>query len=164
MSRNIPSIQQAQFLYLSDHPDQHYEKISSVLKEGYNELDKYNIDANNIIKDSYLSRRNIDLIQKWTSMEVLKQTGIKIPYQNLQHVLDVANKIYITYGQNLPYGLKDQIYELNMKTVLHLSDTIVNELYARARYYKDIESANFIENPKYMGARGQRALPTTMKN
>ena len=161
MSRNIPEIQQAHFLYLSDHPDQHYEHISSVLREGYAELEKYDIDASFIIKDSFLSARNINLIQKWICLEVLKRTGIEIPYQNLIHVTEVANAMYDAYGQNLPFNLKEQIYELDMKVVMHLSDIAVNELYARARYYRDIEAANFIENPQYMGAKGQRALPSS---
>lgn len=161
MSRNIPEIQQASFLFLSDHPDQHYEHISTVLEKGYAELEKYNVDSSHIIKDSFLSPRNLNIIQKWICKEVLKRTGIEIPPQNLIHITEVANATYDTYGQNLPFNLKEQIYELNLKVVLHLSNAAVNELYARARYYRDIETANFIENPQYMGGKGQRALPST---
>ena len=69
-------IQQAAFLFLSDHPDQHYEHISSALKDGYAELEKYDIDASFIVKDTFLSARNLNMIQKWICMEVLKRTNI----------------------------------------------------------------------------------------
>jgi hypothetical protein len=162
MSRNIPEIQQGHFLYLSDHPNQYFENITDTLQEGYNKLDKYDINASFIIKDSFLSARNLNLIQKWLCADVLNKTGITIPYQNLIHITEVANAIYDAYGQNLPFNLKEQIYELDMKVVMHLSEIIINELYARARYKRDIESANYIDNPKYMGSRGQRALPSTL--
>lgn len=164
MAYTNPELQKAPFLFLSDHPNQYFDKFTNILKDGYDNLENKNVDGSFILKDTFLSARNLNIVQKMICREVLKRTGIEIPYQNMIHITEVANAIYDIYGQNLPYNLKEQIYELDMKMVLHLADIAVNELYVRARYYRDIESANFIENPQYMGSKGQRALPSTFRS
>jgi hypothetical protein len=159
MSRTVPIIQQAPFLFLSDHPDQHYEHINDAMKAGYEKLNKLDIDPGTVIKDTLFSQRNINLIQRWLTLDVLAKTGIQIPPQKMEHIMHVIEGMYSTYGQNLPFNLKEQIYELDMKVVQHLSPLVITELYARARYYRDINAANYIDNPQFMSAKGQRALP-----
>jgi hypothetical protein len=162
MSRFLQDIQQAGFLLTSDHPNQYFEQVNRAIKQGQHELDEMNVDATFIIKDTFNSARNIDLIQRWTIKEVLKKTKILIPYQKIEHILPVMHNIYDLYGQNLPFALKEQIYELDYKVVSTLVSTIIPEMVSRFRYIEASNSANFIELPKYMGSRGQRALPSTM--
>ena len=102
------------------------------------------------------------MIQRWTIKEVLKKTKILISYQKVEHIMPVMSGIYELYAQNLPFALKEQIYELDHKVVSILVSTIIPEMVSRFRYIEASNSANFIELPKYMGSRGQRALPSTM--
>ena len=162
MSRFLQDIQQAGFLLTSDHPNQYFEQVNSAIKDGHRELDELNIDANFIIKDTFFSARNIDLIQRWMIKEVLRKTKIVISYQKVEHIMPVMSGVYELYGQNLPFALKEQIYELDYKTVSILVSTIIPEMVSRFRHVEATNTANFIELPKYMGSRGQRALPSTM--
>lgn len=158
-----PALQQAPFLYLADHPDQNYERITDAMRKGYDEMNKLDVDPSFIIKDSFLSARNIDIIQRWLIRDVLAKTGIEIPYQKMEHIMELANATYETYGQNLPFNLKDQIYELDLKVIQHLSPIVIAELYARTRYLRDIDSVGYVDLPQCMSARGQRTLPTTSR-
>jgi hypothetical protein len=164
MSRFLTDIQKAPFLLTSDHPEQYFETVDNALKNGYDELNKLNIDANFIIRDTFMSGRNIDLIQRWLIKEIYKHTKILIPYQKIEHIMPVMNSVYDLYGQNLPFQLKEQIYELDYKVVSILVDTIIPEMVSRMRYIDAIESAPFIEQPIYVGSKGQRALPSTMSS
>jgi len=161
MSALHSSLQKAPFLYLNDHPDQHFELIDQSLVEGNHALKQIGVDSSFIIKDSLFNARNIDIIQKWLVFEVERQTHIIIPYQNEQHVLQAMTGTYAAYAQNLPYSLKEQIHELNLKVVRALAEAIVTELYARTRYLRKIETANYMDRPLFVGAKGQRALPST---
>ena len=162
MSRFLQDIQQAGFLLTSDHPNQYFEQVNGALKQGQQELNELNVDADFVIKDTFFSARNIDMIQRWTIKEVLKKTKILISYQKVEHIMPVMSGIYELYAQNLPFALKEQIYELDHKVVSILVSTIIPEMVSRFRYIEASNSANFIELPKYMGSRGQRALPSTM--
>lgn len=159
---HLNEAQKASFLLMSDHPNQYYEQLNDAMKQGYNELNKLDVDANFIIKDTFFSARNIDLIQRWIIKEVLLKTKILIPYQKMEHIMAVMNSIYNIYGQNLPFALKEQIYELDNKVVYKTVESIIAEIQSRAKYNEAINSTNFIEQPLYTGSRGQRALPTTM--
>lgn len=162
MSRFLKDIQQASFLLTSDHPNQYFENVSQALQSGYQELKQLNVDANFIIKDTFFSSRNIDLIQRWMVKDVLKKTKILISYQNIEHVMPVMSAIYDLYGQNLPFGLKDQIFELDYKVVTILVDTIIKELIAKFNYLEARKTPGFIAAPKYVGSRGQKTLPSTL--
>lgn len=158
------SLTKTPFLYLCDHPDQNYEKIDFAMKKGFSELQKSNVDASFIIKDTFLSARNVDIIQRWLILDVFNKTGIRIPYQKLEHVMEVIINTYESYAQNLPFNLKEQIYELNQKVIQHLSPVVVAEIYARGRFLHDIQNPRYIDNPVFVGAKGQRTLPSTFQH
>ena len=120
-------MEQSSFLLTSDHPDQYYEKLNKALVAGYDELEKVNVDASFIIKDTFFSPRNIDLIQRWIIKETQQKIKILIPYQKIEHIMTVMNSVYGIYGQNLPFALKEQIYELDKKVVYVTVDSIINE-------------------------------------
>jgi len=162
MSRFLSDIQKGSFLFTSDHPEQYYEQVSEALKQGFSELEKENVDASFIIKDTFFTARNIDIIQKWLIKEVKKKTNILIPYQKIEHIMAVMNPIYETYGQNLPFNLKEQIYELDTKVVETMVPYVVSELQSRVNYLDMIQTANYIANPLFVGSRGQRTLPSTL--
>lgn len=161
MSRFQSDIQQAPFLYLNDHPKQYYENINDVMQQGYIELEKYDIEPSTILRDTFMSARNIDLIQRWLIREVVKKTNILIPYQKIEHITQIMNAVFNTHCQNLPFGLKQQIFELDIKTITIIVPTIISELQSKILHIKAIDSINFIEQPIYMGAKGQRSLPST---
>jgi len=158
---NQLEIQQAPFLFLNDHPNQYFESYTEAFNNGNKTLNNVGVDSSFIIKETLHSTRNIDIIQRWTIIEVERKTGITIPYQNEKHVRQAIEGIWQAYGQNLPFNLKKQITDLDYKIVITLVEAIITELYTRMRYHRDIESANFIENPIYVGSKGQRVLPST---
>jgi len=162
MSRYLSDLQKGSFLLTSDHPEQYYEQVSEALKQGFSELEKENVDASFIIKDTFFTARNIDIIQKWLIKEVKKKTNILIPYQKIEHIMAVMNPIYETYGQNLPFNLKEQIYELDTKVVETMVPYVISELQSRVNYLDTIQNANYIANPLFVGSRGQRTLPSTL--
>jgi len=162
MSRYLVDLQKASFLLTSDHPEQYYEQVSEALKEGYNDLERDNIDARYIIKDTFFSARNIDIIQKWLLKEVYRETKVLIPYQKMEHIIAVMNPIYETYGQNLPFNLKEQIYELDTKVVYTIVPYVIIEMQSRVNYLDTIQNANYIANPLFVGSKGQRTLPSTI--
>ena len=162
MSRYLSDLQKGSFLLTSDHPEQYYEQVSEALKQGFSDLEKENVDASFIIKDTFFTARNIDIIQKWLIKEVKRKTNVIIPYQNIEHIMAVMNPIYETYGQNLPFNLKEQIYELDTKVVETMVPYVVSELQSRVNYLDMIQTANYIANPLFVGSRGQRTLPSTL--
>ena len=153
-------VQKAPFLFLNDHPNQYFESIDEKMNKGYKQLN--NIDATDIIKNVLFSPRNVDIIQKMVVSGIHKKFNILIPYQKLEHVNQAISGIYHTYAQNLPFGLKEQIKELDLKIAITLINAIATELYARTRYLESIETAKYIDLPKYVGAKGQRTLPSLM--
>jgi hypothetical protein len=162
MSCFLNNIQNAPFIIFNDHPDQYYEQITNKIKDGFKNLEKYDVDASFIIKDSFFSARNINLIQKWLINDVRKKTKILIPYQKIEHIVPVMNIIYNNEGRNLPFALKEQIYELDKYVVKYLADTVIPELQARTKYFESLETAGYIDRPQFMGAKGQRSLPSTL--
>jgi hypothetical protein len=136
--------------YLEDHPNQHFESISEKIESGYKNLENMNIDANFIIKDTFFSAKNIDLIQRWIIKEIIKETKIKISYQKIEHLLLIMNSIYSIYAKNLPYNLKEQIYDLDKKVVNECKRLIIVELISYSKYIDTINSANYIDLPIYI--------------
>jgi hypothetical protein len=162
MSNFTDDIQKGWFLLMSDHPNQYYENVTDALNSGFNELNKLGVDASYIIKDTFFASRNIDLIQRWLIKDVQAKTKILIPYQKIEHIMPVMSSVYELYGQDLPFSLKEQIYELDNKVVIILVESIIAELASRIRYLQDSSNSGFIEQPIYAGSKGQRALPSTL--
>jgi hypothetical protein len=163
MTNYLNDIQRGSFLLTSDHPEQYYEQISSALKNGFEELEKHNIDASTIIGDTFFSARNIDIIQRWLIKDVKRKINVLIPYQKIEHIMEIMTLIYDTYGQHLPFGLKQQIYELDAKVVETTVPHIILELRSRTNYLDTIQNANYIDNPLYVGNK-QRVLPSTLNS
>jgi hypothetical protein len=157
----LNKIQNAPFVLLSDHPDQYYEQVNNEIKKGFKNLEKSDVEASFLIKDTFFSARNINLIQKWLINDVKKKTKVLIPYQKTEHIIPVMNIIYNNEGRNLPFALKEQIYELDKYVVKYLSDTVIPELQARTKYFEALETPGYIDRPTFMGAKGQRSLPST---
>jgi len=153
------NIQLSSFLLTSDHPEQYYEQMVEAMNKGYNDLEKMNIDAGSMIQETFFSARNIDIIQQWLVKDVRRRTNTIIPYQKIEHILMIMNLIYNTYAQNLPFGLKEQIRELDSKVVGMTVPTIVEELRSRVNYLDTIQNANYIDNP--VNTVSRRALPST---
>jgi hypothetical protein len=160
MSRLLSNIQKAPFLFLEDHPDQFYEQINETMEQGYNELRNMNVDVDEVIKDTFYSARNIDLIQKWLIKEIALKKNIKIRYQKVEHLLNIMAGIYETYCQNLPFSLKEQIYELDRKVVEFCIPIILDEIIGNNKYLEKLNTANYIDQPLCVNSKGQRQLPS----
>ena len=160
MSDYFSDIQKGSFLFTSDHPEQYYEQLSGALQQGFDDLEKNNVDASTIIEETFFSARNVDIIQKWLLKEVRRKANVIIPYQKIEHIMSIMTLIYSTYAQNLPFGLKEQIRELNAKVVGMTVPHIVEELRSRVNYLDSIQNANYIDNP--VSTFGSRALPSTL--
>lgn len=135
------------FLFIEDHPDQFFEKITDKIQSGYKDLEEIGVDGNFIIKDTFFSARNIDIIQRWIIKEIIKKTKIKIPYQKTEHLIPIMDSIYSREGKNLPFNLKQQIYELDKNVVNECIKLILVELESHSKYIDKINSANYIDQP-----------------
>ena len=134
------------FFYLEDHPNQYFENISEKLESNFNILKLYNTD-HDLIKNTFYSSQNINIIQRWIIKEVLKKTKIKIPPQNIDHLKSVMDSIYSLYNQNLPYSLKYQIYTLDKSVVIECLKLIIIELKSYSNYIDTTLSAGYIDQP-----------------
>lgn len=164
MSQLLSNIQKAPFLFLEDHPDQYYENINQTMEQGYAELRQLDINVDDVIKDTFYSSRNIDLIQKWLIKEVKIKTNINIRYQRLEHLKNIMDGIYETYCQNLPFYLKEQIYELDRKVVDFCVPIIISNISSDIKYLDKLNTANYIDQPICVSSKGQRQLPSIMSS
>lgn len=137
---NIP------FFYLEDHPKQYFEDIAEKLSSGFNNLKDHN-NHEFLIKNTFYSAENINIIQRWLIKEVAKKTKIKIPAQNIDHLKLIMDSIYSLYSQNLPYALKAQIYFLDKTVVFECLKLIEIELKSYSKYIDATQSTSYIDQP-----------------
>lgn len=160
MPNLLSDIQRAPFLYLEDHPDNNFEKIKKTIDNGFS---KINYDTvNNTIRTIFFSARNIDIIQRWTIKEVYYRSrkSLLISYQNPLILNQLMNDIYIEYNQQLPFSLKEQIYELDSKVVNLIVPNIINNAMGQVYLIRDQQTYTTIPRPESVNSKGSRITPS----
>ena len=146
------------FLFLNNHRKDYFNKLT-------NKIDSK--DANYqgyILQETFFLDENIDLIQKKIVMDVYNKSNKKylIKFQKIEKVNIIMQYIFNEYAQHLPYNIKEQITELNNKTVSIIYIDIIKNLESHEKYIIDSTNQPIpIDRPQNVNGAGNKTLPST---
>ena len=114
----------------------------------------------NLLNQTYFSPANFRILQNRIRYAVFQETGQIIDEQSSDDLFMVMRAIYLTYGRNLPYNIKEQIEELNQKVADWCVPKIAAEVSMYSRYLKDIDTMPVpMEHPVSLSSAGTRSKP-----
>jgi hypothetical protein len=114
----------------------------------------------NLLNQTYFSPANFQILQNQIRYAVHQETGQIIDEQSTDDLFMIMRAIYLTYGRNLPYEIKEQIEELNGKVLDWCVPKIVAEVQMFARYLKDIDTMPVpMSHPVSLSSAGSKSLP-----
>lgn len=155
----LPNIQNYPFLFLQNHQNNYYNQYSQLLNN-YNEN-----NCINILKEAYLSNKNIDYIQNRLKCVIYNNTKKKyiIPDQKREHLYQIMEGIMNDYCHFLPYNFKEQIADLNEKVIKHSVPYILNQIESQEKYLEEIQKPfPVMDRPENVSIQGKRTLPSMM--
>ena len=117
----------------------------------------------NLLNQLYLSAENIENVQQRIRFEVYEASNQQhvIGRQSERELVIIMRSIYLTYGKNLPTGLKQQIADLNDLVVLEVVPKILSEIQTHVRYLWDASTQPMpLAHPQSMSTKGQKILPS----
>jgi hypothetical protein len=149
-------IQWAPFLFLNDHVNK-YDKIAKEV------MASDNSEIYDKLREAFHSNENIEIIQKELIMYVYKVTKgtFLIEKQNKASLLTVMEYIYLYYGRNLPINIKEQIREMNKKTVGLAAQSIITHCQQYMGYLRDINKRPINILPINPSKKGTKTLDVT---
>ena len=88
----------------------------------------------------FYSNENIELINRQLVLVVFKKTGgqIKINFQSKDDLQVVMRWVYINFARNLPFKIKEQIKDLNVKVIKEVLPKVLTEANQYLDYIRDI--------------------------
>lgn len=112
----------------------------------------------------FYSDDNIEIINKLIVLRVYKETGgkIKIPFQSRDDLKVVMRWVYINYGRNLPFKIKEQIKDLNNIVVCQTVPNLISAANQYLDYIRDIEMPREPLPPPINASR-DKTLPSISK-
>jgi hypothetical protein len=148
-------IQWAPFLFLSDHVNKYDQLAKKVMTSDDSHIYQK-------LKDAFHSDANIEIIQKQLIMYVYRATKgtFLIDKQNKESLITVMEYVYLYYGRNLPYDLKEQIREMNRKTVALIAPSIITHCQQYMGYLRDIDRRPINDLPINPSKKGTKSLPS----
>ena len=155
MNQGQLNIEQAPFLFLSNHPNDYFRKLSNAKKSSTIELDQ------TIIKDTFLSFKNFSYINNEIKRKVYESTVEKyiVLDQTYEHVHLIMIKIY-----NENSHISD-INILNKLTIDFCSKTIVKEIKHKQKYLKLIYSKpTTMPEPENCSLRGRKTVSSRLES
>jgi hypothetical protein len=152
---DLTQLQFAPFLFLNAHVKE-YDKMAKKI------LSTDNTQVFDKFKELFYSDANIEIIQKQLILSVynVSKKTFLIEKQSKNHLKIVMDYIYLYYGRNLPYGITEQIRELNKKVVDILTPSLMTHCTQYVNYLKDIETQPYNELPINVSNKGSRTLPS----
>jgi hypothetical protein len=144
-SNFLTNFQKAPFLFLNDHPNDYYTKVSKVLDNKKN-----NICYDENFQKTFFSESNIKIINILIKKTVYNNTCNKyiIRDQKREHLYQIMKGIYQDYAQHLGFKQKEQIEILNKMVIDYCVDIIIKELEFRTNYLRDVfEPRRLIPSP-----------------
>lgn len=89
----------------------------------------------------FYSKENIDILNKQIVLTVFKKTKgkIRIPNQSLDDLKIVMRWVYVNYGRNLPFKIKEQISSLNKRVVCEVVPNLITASNQYLDYLRDIQ-------------------------
>jgi len=125
------------------------------------DLVKGNIEKN-VLNMAFFSPENVQIIQNRIIREVYdrSQGKYRIGPQSAENLLIIMRSIYLQYGKNLPYNIKEQIQELNTYVANFAVPQIISEADMYQQYRKDITSLPTpMSQPMNISRAGTKSLP-----
>jgi hypothetical protein len=114
----------------------------------------------NLLNQTYFSAANFKILQNQIRYAVHQETNQVIDEQSSDDLFMIMRAIYLTYGRNLDYNIKEQIVELNGKVLDWCVPKIVAEVQMYARYLKDIDTMPVpMSHPVSLSSAGSKSLP-----
>jgi len=120
-----------------------------------------NIHTKNELSDIFFSRKNIDAVQEGIRYMVYKKTCGKhtIGKQSETDLIVIMRSIYLQYGEYKPYGILEQVRDLNSRVLEYCVPKIVEEINIYMHYRKDINSLPVpIDRGEFVSSKGTKVL------
>lgn len=120
-----------------------------------------NIYINNPISTIFFSQQNIDALQEAIRYQVYVKSCNKhiIDKQSETELFIVMRAMYLQYAQHKPYGIKEQIQELNKLVLEHVVPKILNEIQIYTYYKNDIQQLPVpLERGAFSSSKGTKVL------
>jgi hypothetical protein len=145
------------FLFLNNHRKDYFNKLNNHINGNSKNYQGY------ILEETFFLDQNVDLIQKQVIMEVYKMSNKKylIKFQKKETINIIMQYVFNEYAQHLPFNIKNQIIELNNKTVKILCSDIIENLNSHEKYMRDSTTQpKLLDRPENVSYAGNRTLPS----
>jgi hypothetical protein len=150
-------IMKTPFLFTQDHKNDYWGAAQEATK---------GLVTENILSRIFFSPDNYRLIQRMLRYAVYHASHKKylIEDQNEQELTIVMRGIFLEFARHLPYKYKEQIMELNYRTVDDLVPNILTEIEAHEGYLNHImKPREIIDRPVNASITGIKGLiPSVM--
>ena len=117
----------------------------------------------NLLNQMFLSAENIEHLQtriRYAIWVASKKQHV-IGRQNDTELLIIMRSMYLTYGKNLPTGIKQQIQDLNELVVQEAVSKILSQIKQHIWYLYDRSTQpNPLQHPVSMSNAGTKQLPS----
>ncbi len=114
----------------------------------------------NLLNQTYFSPANFKIVQNQIRYAVYQETGQVIDEQSADDLFMVMRAIYLTYGRNLPYNIKEQIAELNQRVADWCVPKIAAEVRMYQQYLRDLDTMPVpMSHPVSLSSAGSKSLP-----
>jgi hypothetical protein len=127
-------------------------------------ITKTNINNISILKESFFSDENIELINKQIILTIWKKSNkkYKVNFQNKDNLLVIMQYVFLEYAKHLPYNIKGQIRDLNCQVVGEIVSNIITNFEQKLGYLRDIEKRQpLVDLPK--SSTADRTLPSASR-
>lgn len=131
----IHKLEKAPFLFWNEHPKNYYQRFNNVKQ--CEEATCEDADTAELVREAYFLPENIEIIQRAIIKNIAKKTNYIISRQKDDDIIILMNGIYHDYAKHLPYNLKEQVQELNDRTVNFVTPYIISEIESYQKYLID---------------------------
>ena len=117
----------------------------------------------NMLNQLYMSAENIENLQTRIRYAVWMASNKQhvIARQSDTELQIIMRSMYLTYGKNLPVGVKEQINDLNDLVVQEAVSKILSQIQQHVGYLFDRSTTNFpLAHPVNMSSVGLKSLPS----
>lgn len=116
------------------------------------------------VADLFFSERNVDALQQAIRYRVWVETNgaHTIDRQSDTELTIVMRSLYLQYGRNSPYNVREQVRELNAHVLDYCVPKIMSEMFAYLQYLRDASSLPVpLPNPELATMKGTRSVEFT---
>jgi Family of unknown function (DUF5761) len=119
------------------------------------------VHSKNEVSDLFFSRKNIEALQEGIRYMVFKKSCGKhtIDKQSETDLVVVMRSVYLQYGEFRPYGLLEQVKDLNARVLEYCVPKILEEIKLYMYYRKDISQLPVpLDRGQYVSSKGSKVL------